>query len=140
MGARAVAWPREHAARHRRAAPDRSRWSANAVTSATRTPPFSGAVHLGREEESELLGTLIVGGARFVSSAVEQGVTTDSFYYPHHGAVFAALTRLTSREEAIDGRSVVAELAETGTLDAAGGQGEVLTHGGYAAPVSTMAG
>src|SRR5436190_16772161 len=100
------------------------------MTSRTTTSPkrHGDMVHLDIDEESEVVGTLIVGGARYVDEAVSIGVTPASFAYPAHTVTFAALQRLAGRDCHIEARAVIAELDQTGELEAAGGAARIHTH------------
>src|SRR5262249_35647392 len=72
------------------------------------------------EAEASLLGSILLDGALFheVSS---RGITASDLSRESHRLVLGAMERLAARGEAIDHRTVAAELASAGELESIGG-------------------
>lgn len=77
------------------------------------------------EAEESLLGAMLLS-REAVATALER-CTTDDFYRPNNGHVFAAMAALAQRGEAVDPVTVAEELRRRDLLDAVGGSRFLVT-------------
>ena len=73
------------------------------------------------EAEQGLLGSILLDPVRVLDICSTKGVVTEAFVDPIHRSIYAAITRLASKGQPVDGITVSNFLKGTGDLDAVGG-------------------
>ncbi|HIV09637.1 MAG TPA: replicative DNA helicase [Candidatus Spyradenecus faecavium] len=73
------------------------------------------------EAEQGLLGSILLDPARVLDICTAKGVVAEAFVEPSHRSIYAAITRLASKGQPVDGITVSNFLKGTGDLEAVGG-------------------
>ena len=73
------------------------------------------------EAERGLLGSLLLDPARVLDICTAKGVVAEAFVEPAHRSIYAAIARLASKGQPVDGITVANFLGGTGDLEAVGG-------------------
>ncbi len=73
------------------------------------------------EAEQGLLGSILLDPVRVLDICSTKGVVAEAFVDPIHRSIYAAITRLASKGQPVDGITVSNFLKGTGDLDAVGG-------------------
>lgn len=73
------------------------------------------------EAEQGLLGSILLDPVRVLDICSTKGVVAEAFVDPIHRNIYAAITRLASKGQPVDGITVSHFLKSTGDLDAVGG-------------------
>lgn len=73
------------------------------------------------EAEQGLLGSILLDPVRVLDICSTKGVVVEAFVDPIHRSIYAAITRLASKGQPVDGITVSNFLRGTGDLDAVGG-------------------
>lgn len=73
------------------------------------------------EAEQGLLGSILLDPARVLDICTAKGVVAEVFVEPSHRSIYAAITRLASKGQPVDGITVSNFLKGTGDLEAVGG-------------------
>lgn len=73
------------------------------------------------EAEQGLLGSILLDPVRVLDICSTKGVVVEAFVDPIHRSIYAAITRLASKGQPVDGITVSNFLKGTGDLDAVGG-------------------
>ena len=73
------------------------------------------------EAEQGLLGSILLDPVRVLDICSTKGLVAEAFVDPTHRSIYAAITRLASKGQPVDGITVSNFLKGTGDLDAVGG-------------------
>ena len=73
------------------------------------------------EAEQGLLGSILLDPVRVLDICSTKGLVAEAFVDPPHRSIYAAITRLASKGQPVDGITVSNFLKGTGDLDAVGG-------------------
>lgn len=76
------------------------------------------------QAEQSTLGAMLLNRAAL--GDVTELLTADDFYYPNHGHIFEAITKLFAANDPVDVVTVAAQLNQAGHLDAIGGHAALM--------------